>query len=95
MALLNKIHFSLRVEHCGRLVQNQDGRVLKQRPSQGDALALAAGKFNTLVAEKRLIALGHKANEIMGLGGLGRGVSIQSCRIVEPIASPQTNTNPE
>ena len=40
-----------RVERAGRLVEDQDRRVLQQRPGDGEALALAARKRDAALAD--------------------------------------------
>ena len=49
------------------------GRVLDQRARDGDALALAAGKLQAVLADRRVVA-GRKAeDEIVRVGGLRGG----------------------
>src|SRR5262249_54972826 len=76
VALFNKALLSLRIEHGRGLVQNQDGRVFKQGTRQSDALALAARKSDTLIADKCLIGLWEASDEFMCLGRLGRALNI-------------------
>src|ERR1051325_8219688 len=45
----------LRIERGGRLVEREDGRVADERARDGDALALAAGKVHTALADHRLV----------------------------------------
>ena len=56
---------ALRVERRGRLVQNQDGRVLEDGAGNGDALLLAAGKPKSFFADHGIVALRHVHNEIV------------------------------
>ena len=50
--------FAFGVERAGRLVEDQDGRVLEQRAGDGDALALAAGDFDAPLADEGRVAFG-------------------------------------
>ena len=47
----------LGVDRGQRLVQHQDRRVAQQRAGDGDALALAAGELDALLADDGLVAL--------------------------------------
>src|SRR5690242_18591700 len=66
-------HFTLGVEVAGGLVQNQDGRVLDQRPRDGDALALAAAELEAASADHGLIAVRQTRDEIVRQRGFGGG----------------------
>ena len=44
------------VERRGRLVEQDDRRVLDQRARDRDALALAAGKLQAVLADRRVVA---------------------------------------
>ena len=46
-----------RVERAGRLVEDQDRRILQQRAGDRQALALAAGKRGAALADQRVVAL--------------------------------------
>ena len=48
---------ALRVERRGRLVEEQDRRVLEDRAGDGDALALAAGQRHAALADLGVVAL--------------------------------------
>ena len=61
------------IEHRGGFVQHQDRRVLQQGAGQRDALALAAGEPDALVADHGVIALRQAADEIVRLRGARRG----------------------
>ncbi len=49
-ALLDR-RLDLRIERRGRLVEDQDRRVLEQHAGDGDALALAAGELDAALAD--------------------------------------------
>ncbi len=61
------------IERRGRLVEQDDLRVLDQRAGDGDALALAAGKLRAALADRRVVARREARDEFMGMRGLGRG----------------------
>src|SRR5262249_42627165 len=63
--------FALRVERAGGLVHDQDGRVSKDGAGDGHALALAAGEFDTAVADQGLVALGKAGDKIVRIGLAG------------------------
>ena len=46
----------LRVERRGRLVEDQDRRVLEDHAGDGDALALAAGELDAALADMGVVA---------------------------------------
>ena len=62
----------LRVYIGGGLVQDYDGSVFQDSPSNGDALLLAAGKTGTTLADDGVIALGQGENEVVATGFLRR-----------------------
>ena len=55
-ALLDR-RFHFRVERRGRLVEDEDRRILEEHAGDGDALALAAGKLGAALADMRVEAL--------------------------------------
>ena len=66
----------LRIDRRERLVEQQDRRVAQQSAGDGDALALAAGELDALLADDGAIALGQARDEIMDIGGLGRRLDL-------------------
>ena len=54
------------------------GGVLEQRPGDGQALALAARQQPAPLADHRVVALGQRGDEIVGLGGPGAASMIFS-----------------
>ena len=60
--------FGERIERAGRLVENEDWRILEQRAGDGEALALAAGQEPTALADMRVEALAIGVDEIERLG---------------------------
>ena len=75
-----RLHLPLRigVERRGRLVEQQDRRVLQHRARDGDALPLAAREPDAVLADRRVVALRQVADEVVGArrarGGLDLGV---------------------
>ena len=66
----------LAVQGAGRLVQDQNGRILQEGAGQCDPLALAARQLDPAFAQMRVIARAprmilQRQDEIMRLGGLG------------------------
>ena len=60
--------FGDRVQRRGGFVENQDRRVLQQRPGDGDALPLSAGEQHAVVADHGVDALRHGLDEGLGMG---------------------------
>ena len=50
------VALGFRIERRGRLVEQDDRRVLDQRAGDRDALALAAGKLQAVLADRRVVA---------------------------------------
>jgi hypothetical protein len=67
--------FGLGVERRGRLVENQDRRVLEQRAGNRQALALAAREQHAVLADLGVEALRQAVDELARVGGFG-GFSI-------------------
>ena len=53
---LAHLQFGFRIERGGGLVEQDDRRVLDQRARDGDALALAAGELQAVLADRRVVA---------------------------------------
>lgn len=64
--------FALIVERAGRLVEDQNLRILEEGAGDGDALALAARKLDAALADIGIIALGQSDDEVVRIGGPGR-----------------------
>ena len=65
--------FALRIDGTGRLVENQDLRISKNGPRQGNPLSLTAGQSGSLLANSSLKALRQlieKLRDISSLRGL-------------------------
>ncbi len=62
---------ALGIQRGGGLVEQQDARIGENGAGDGDALALAAGKFGAARADEGVIALGQRGDEIVGVGLAG------------------------
>src|SRR5690606_15196818 len=73
--LQRRLHdgFALGVQRAGRLVQQQDRRVLQEGAGDGDALALAAGQAGARLAHSGGVAVRQGGDEVVGGGGAGGG----------------------
>ena len=60
--------FALRIEGAGGLVEDQDARIVDERPRNGEALALAAGEIGRALLDIGLVAIGHALDEFLGAG---------------------------
>src|ERR1700676_820881 len=61
----------LRIERRSRLVEQDDRDILDQRARDGDALALAAGKLQAVLADRRIVAGREAHDEIVRMCGGG------------------------
>ena len=61
---------ALRVERAGRLVQDEDRRVLQDRARDRHALALAARELDAALADERLVAGRQRLDELRRVGEL-------------------------
>ena len=73
------------VERARRLVEEQDRRVLQDRPGDRHALALAAGQARAAVADDRVVAVGQRADEVVRVGRPGRGDHLGLGRVEAPV----------
>ena len=76
----------LRVQRAGRLVEQQDRRVLQHHPRDRDPLALAAGQLHAAFADMRVVALatlgvGQSVDEVHRLGAFGGGAHLVLGRV--------------
>ena len=70
--------FDFGVKRAGSFVKQQNRRVFEHNAGDGDALALAAGKFHAAFADVRIIAasafgVGKVGDEVGGFGAFGGG----------------------
>src|ERR1700691_3575464 len=73
--------FGLRIERRGRLIEQDDRRVLDQRARDRDALALAAGELQAMLADRRIVAGGKAHDEIVRMRRLGGGDDLRLARV--------------
>ena len=57
--------FGFGVERRSSFIEDEDRRVLKDRPRYTESLALPAGETRTAVANNRVIPIGHVGDELM------------------------------
>ena len=72
------------VECRGRLVENQDGRVLQQRARDGNSLPLPAGQQHAAIADDRVEACRQLAHE---LDAHARPAPLRSIALVDSVAT--------
>src|SRR5574337_2159135 len=60
-----------RIQGRGRLVQDEDGRVLQYSPGDGDPLLLAAGQAYPTLADPGLVSIRERVDELLGIGDPG------------------------
>ncbi len=75
-AIVNEGELAVGVEHRGRFVEDQDGRILEEGAGEGDPLTLPAGQADALVADECVVALRQMLNESMRLGGSRGGFDL-------------------
>ena len=61
------------IERRGRLVEQDDRRILDQRARDGDALALPAGELQAVLADRGIVAIREVRDEIVRVRRLGGG----------------------
>src|SRR5204863_2123098 len=61
-----------RIERRGRIVEDQDARVLDQRTSDRDALPLPTRQRQPALADERLVSVGQRRDEVVQSRELGR-----------------------
>jgi hypothetical protein len=71
------------VERRGGFVEDEDRRVLQQRPGDGQALALAAGEQHAVLADQGVEALRQPVDELAGEGRLGGALDVGARRAGE------------
>ena len=74
--LLDKV-LILRVDAGGRLVEDDDGRVLQNGAGNGYALLLAAGELSAALAHHGIIAVGQRHDEVVAAHRAAKGA--QAC----------------
>ena len=77
---------ALAVERAGGLVEQQQRRVLQDRPCDRDALALPAGEAHAALAQEAGIAFGQVANEAVRVRGARRRHDLVVARLRAAVA---------
>ena len=72
--------FAFRIEGRRRFIEDEDARVLKDSPGNGNALALATGQGAAAIADEGFVTARQFPNEIMGIGRLGGSDDFFVCR---------------
>ena len=70
-SILNE-HLGGVVQGGGRLVQNEDGRIFKKYPRDGNPLLLPAGQLDASLADVGVVPLFHRHNKVVDIGFFGR-----------------------
>ena len=70
--LLNRL-FAFGVDVAGGLVEDQDRRIVEDRPGDREALPFAAGETRAALAEPGVVAERRVEDELVGLGRFGGG----------------------
>src|SRR5262250_3393903 len=71
---------AFRVQVRGRLIQDQDGRILQERARDGDALTLAARELHAALAHWGGVTLGEGSDELVGLSHARRPLDVRLAR---------------
>ena len=68
--------FGQRIQVCGRLVQDQQRRILQQSAGYCHPLALSGAQLGAMLAYPGIVSLGQGQDKIMQLGGLYGGLNL-------------------
>src|SRR5262249_28505125 len=74
-------HLAFRIERRSRLIEQKNGSVTQDCPSDRYTLALATGKGNTALTHLGVIAVAELHDEIVGKRSLSSGFDIGIARI--------------
>ena len=85
----------LRVDRGGRLVEDQDRRVLEERARDADALPLAAGQLRAALAQLGVVARGQLADEVVRVRRLGGRDDLVHGRVEPAVADVVARSMPE
>ena len=78
--------FGFGIQRAGRLIQQQDRRVLQQRPRDRQPLALTAGQHHAAVADHRIESLRQRLDEFAAARGFGGGQHLGLGRVRAAVA---------
>lgn len=77
----------LEIQGGGRLVEDQDARIVQNRPRDGDPLAFTTGQALPALADKRVVSIRAGRDEVMGLSNVGRRHDVGSGRLEQGVAA--------
>ena len=80
-AVLDEGDFASGIKHGGRFIQHKDRRVFEQGTGQGDALALASRKANSVITDQSVIILRQSDNEFVSLGEARGLLDLVACGV--------------
>ncbi len=96
------LQFGFGVKRGSRLIEQDDRRVLDQGARDGDALPLAAGKLQAMLADRRIVTRRKTQNEVVRVRGPGggdnlrfAGADLAECDVVANRAAEQMNDLPD
>ncbi len=69
-------HLRLGIDRGRGSVQDQDARVLEQRPRQGDPLSLPAGERHAFLTDQSVVAFREGQDDVVDGGSLGRTLNL-------------------
>ena len=75
----------LGVQRAGRFVEEENSRVLEDRPGNGDPLLLAAGELSPVLAHHRVEPVWHLVDELGRVRQLRRGANLFQCCAFFPV----------
>ena len=71
----------VQVDVRGRLVEDEDARVGGQRAGERDELALAGRQLRAALADRRVVAVLERRDELVGADGARRGADLLERRV--------------
>ena len=80
-----------RVEGGGRLIENQYGRVLQERPRHAEALPLAAGNASPGIAKFRVVAIRQRRNEFVRVRRARRALDLCVSGVEIPVTQVRSD----
>ena len=69
--LLLDLRFGFHVDRGSGVIQNKDGRILRQCPCQRNTLLLPPRQTDSAFADNRVVSLGHTCDEAIRIGDPG------------------------
>ena len=75
------LFFRLGIKRGSGFVEKKNGRILQDRPRNGDPLLLTAGKQHPFVADNGVVLVRLLQDELMCVSHLGRLINVLACRV--------------